>query len=196
MSESGHPRDEIQGEILHVYDDIQEADNQLPTWWVAVFLGTVAFAGVYWFAHLYHAQPTVAEDYRRSMDALQAAQAEALRNQPEVSAALLHSLASNAQAIAQGSAAFKQTCAPCHADRAQGNIGPNLTDNFWLHGGSGLEIHKTISEGVVAKGMPAWGAVLGENTVRNLTAFVLSLRGQNVPGKPAQGEPYVAEPGL
>lgn len=187
-------KDEIAGEIVHVYDGIEEADNQLPTWWVTVFLGSVAFAMAYWLGEeLYHARPSPAQQYAQNVAALRAAQAEAARNQPEVSAELLAALASNPQAVAAGAALFQQNCVACHADHAQGNIGPNLTDDFWLHGGSGLAIHTTISGGVLAKGMPAWGPVLGEGAVRNLTAFVVSLRGRNAPGKPPQGEPYLAE---
>jgi cytochrome c oxidase cbb3-type subunit 3 len=187
-------KDDIAGEILHVYDGIEEADNQLPLWWVAVFLGSIAFAMAYWLGtELYHARPSPAQEYAQNLASLRAAQADAARNQPEVSAELLASLANNPQAVAAGAVLFQQNCVACHADHAQGNIGPNLTDNFWLHGGSGLAIHTTIGGGVLAKGMPAWGAVLGEGAVRNLTAFVLSLRGRNAPGKAPQGEPYLAD---
>ncbi len=183
--------DEIQGDILHVYDGIEEADNQLPLWWVAVFLGSIAFAITYWLGvQVYHARPSPMESYEQNIAAIRAAQAEAARNQPQVTPELLATLAKNPEAVAAGAAVFKQNCIACHADHGQGNIGPNLTDNFWLHGGRGVDIHHTITEGVPAKGMPTWGPVLGEGTVRNLTAFVLSLRGRNLPGKPPQGEPY------
>ncbi|MEO6420141.1 MAG: c-type cytochrome, partial [Polyangiaceae bacterium] len=71
-----------------------------------------------------------------------------------------------------------------------GTIGPNLTDSYWIHGGAPDKIYATIHDGVLAKGMPAWGAQLGNSQVQSLTAFVLTLRDTNVAGgKPPQGEP-------
>jgi cytochrome c oxidase cbb3-type subunit 3 len=71
---------------------------------------------------------------------------------------------------------------PCHGDRAQGVIGPNLTDDHFLHGHSLLEVYQTVSEGVPAKGMPAWKMQLTPVQVRSLAAFVGSLRGTHAPG--------------
>ena len=61
-----------------------------------------------------------------------------------------------------------------------GVVGPNLTDDFWIHGGAPDKVLKTISAGVPDKGMPAWGPQLGADKVRAVTAYVISLRGTNV----------------
>jgi cytochrome c oxidase cbb3-type subunit 3 len=84
---------------------------------------------------------------------------------------------------------YQQNCATCHGAEGQGLIGPNLTDNAWLQGGKPVDIHKTIAQGSVAKGMPAWERTLGVERVRAVTAYVLTFKGRNVPGKPPQGEP-------
>ncbi len=76
--------------------------------------------------------------------------------------------------------------------KGQGKIGPILTDSLWLHGGTPLEIYQTVRDGVPSKGMPPWGPALGRASVLQLTAFVLSIRDSNVPGKPAEGQPVTA----
>ena len=74
-----------------------------------------------------------------------------------------------------------------------GNIGPNLTDNHWIHGGSPLTIHDTIRNGVPSASMPAWGAILGPNAVQQVAAYVVTLRNTDVPdGKAPQGEVWSA----
>ena len=74
---------------------------------------------------------------------------------------------------------FATNCAVCHRADAGGNIGPNLTDEYWLHGGSIAEINKTINLGVLDKGMPNWGKMLPPAQVNAVTAYVASLRGSN-----------------
>jgi cytochrome c oxidase cbb3-type subunit 3 len=82
-------------------------------------------------------------------------------------------------------------CVPCHRNDGGGNtIGPNLTDNFWLHGGAVKNVFSTVNTGFVEKGMPAWGKTMSQGDVRDVTFFVLSLQGTN-PANPKapQGEP-------
>jgi cytochrome c oxidase cbb3-type subunit III len=184
MSE-GRRTDEIQGEIVHVYDGIEEADNQLPLWWLFTFYFAIAFATLYWFYyHEFEISPGPADAY--------AAEVSARANRGgTVSAEMLDALARSTSEVGEGRSVFTAQCAVCHGARGEGNIGPNLTDDAWIHGGSPMEIHTTIAEGVMDKGMPSWGASLGPEAVRRATAYVLSLRNTNVPGKPAQGTPFV-----
>jgi cytochrome c oxidase cbb3-type subunit 3 len=91
-------------------------------------------------------------------------------------------------ALDRGAAVFKQNCLACHGDRGQGVVGPNLTDLYYLHGAKAKDIYQVIGTGVLEKGMPAWRTVLGGSKVQEVTAFVLSLRGKNVSGKPPQGK--------
>jgi cytochrome c oxidase cbb3-type subunit 3 len=103
--------------------------------------------------------------------------------------AVLAALVGNASAIASGQKVYQNTCASCHGPDGGGIIGPNLTDEFWLHGASAAEIHRTITEGVLDKGMPAWGKMLPPGDVENVTAYVASLRGTKPANpKPPQGE--------
>ena len=181
--------DEIQGEILHVYDDIEEADNNLPTWWLLTFYGAIAFGLVYWFYYqVYHVGESRREKYEQ---AVAAAEAE----KGVVSDESLNALALDASAVAAGNEIFAAQCVACHDTQAQGRegLGPNLTDNYWVHGGAPTDIHATVTNGVAAKGMPPWTPILGETGVNQVVAYVLTLRNTNVPGKSPEGEPW--EPG-
>ena len=80
----------------------------------------------------------------------------------------------------------------CHLATGGGSIGPNLTDNAWLHGGRPTQMYRTVLEGVAARGMPAWGAQLGEAKVQAAVAYLLTLRNTIVAGgKAPQGEASV-----
>jgi len=177
--------DHIQGEILHVYDGIEEADNALPLWWLWTFYGAILFAVGYWFVyHEFEAAPLPQEAYAIALQE---------RAGDEVDPELLAALANDPGAVQAGHDLFDEHCVVCHKERGEGNIGPNLTDAFWIHGGSAVNIHDTISEGVLSNGMPAWGQQLGSSNVQKLTAFVLSIRDTNVEGKEPQGERWTGE---
>lgn len=152
----------------HESDGIEEYDNPLPDWWLGLFVVTVIFAAVYpiWFHGTEgHTQVAAYE--------LEMAAAEVRWPQREALAAL----PTDPATIAAGEEIFLQTCASCHLADLTGKIGPNLIDDEWIHGGAGPDILKTISEGVAAKGMPAWGAILGPAKVEQVAAYVLSKQG-------------------
>jgi cytochrome c oxidase cbb3-type subunit 3 len=193
MADAERRTDALQGEIIHVYDGIEEADNSMPRWWLAVLFGTIGFAAAYWFGYeVYGLKPTPAAEFAARKVEIERAQLAAAANTPDMSEDALAALAKNPQAVAQGASVFKQNCAACHGDKGEGKIGPNLTDGFWLHGGATLAVHKTIRDGVPAKGMPPWGPVLGPDGVQRVAAFVLSIRNTRVPGREPQGDPESA----
>jgi cytochrome c oxidase cbb3-type subunit 3 len=181
MSE-GNRHDEIQGEIIHVYDGIEEADNELPLWWLFTFYGAVVFAVFYWF---YYEGFEVGDS---PMQAYTAELAASAGQGGEVTDESLEELATDSAAVAAGNDIFQSSCAACHRNDAGGMVGPNLTDPNWIHGGSPTDIHTTIRDGFPAASMPAWGAVLGPVAVQQVTAFVMSVRNTNVDGKEPQGE--------
>ncbi len=181
-------RDEIQGDIIHEYDGIEEADNQLPRWWLLTFYGAIAFAVGYWFYYeAYGMGPHQPEVFAEQL-------ASRASEGGTVSPETLVMLSQDSATVQQGREIFETNCVACHGDRAQGVIGPNLTDNAWLHGGAPESIYTTVREGVQTKGMPAWGPTLGPRPVQAVVAYILTLRDTNVEGgRPAQGDPY--EPG-
>lgn len=176
--------------VIHEYDGIQEADNALPNWWLAILFGTIAFGAVYWLsAESFKSTSSPGAAYKLEMERVAAAEAERLKSAGTVTDDGLLAMTKDPKSLDEGKAAFLSNCAPCHAANGGGGIGPNLTDSAWLHGGSPTRIYATIKEGFTAKGMPAWGGSLGEERVRLVAAYVVSLKNGNVPGgKPPQGE--------
>ena len=185
---AGDPADDAENLMDHEYDGILEYDNPMPGWWKALFWVTVVFSFgyVFWF-HVAGHGTSVAQEF--SEDVAQANAVAAARAMREtVSEGALEKLMADA-AMMQGAAGlFAERCKQCHGDQAQGIIGPNLTDRHWIHGrGTLMDIHGTVSGGVLAKGMPAWNKQLTPGELKQLVAYVGTLRGKNVPGKPPEG---------
>lgn len=158
----------------HAYDGIQEYDNPMPRWWVWVFWATIVFSILYFFDFTGKLKgPGRVKEYEQQM-------ADAARRWPQggpVDAAALLALASDQKVIAAGKAVFATNCTPCHGADGGGVIGPNLADEYWLHGGTLPDIYKTIDEGVLAKGMPNWGKMLKPEQVKAVAVYVKSLGG-------------------
>lgn len=171
--------------IVHTYDDIQEEDNHLPNWWLFILFTTMVFGFGYWLVfHTSKALPDPVTEYRADVEAIKKARLAANPMSDESIAALV----SDPAQIEEGKKVFASTCASCHAQQGEGLVGPNLTDKFWIHGNKPTEIARSVSDGFADKGMPPWGPVLGPDKVRKVSAFVLSLKGKNLPGKAPQGE--------
>lgn len=170
----------------HDYDGIREYDNPLPKWWLAILVVTIVFGYAYWMHyHVAKSGPLQIAEY----EAEQAEVAKKSAAIKPVTDELLLALTKDPQTLALGAQLFAQTCVPCHGTMAEGKIGPNLTDSYWLHGGKPTDILKTVAGGFIEKGMPAWQPTLGAERVRALAAFVVSKRNTNAPGgKEPQGE--------
>lgn len=191
---------EEQDKVVHEVDEIKEYDNQLPNWWLYTLYGAILFAAIYWFQYqVFRASKGPREQFTAEMAQVREAEqkAAAAERAKAPAAAELEALAKNADVVGKGKAIFTTNCAPCHnsASGAVGGglVGPNLTDDAWINGGSADAIYNTINNGGRAgKGMQPWGPVLQAEGVKNVAAFVLSLRGTNVAGgKGPEGEKYV-----
>lgn len=172
----------------HEYDGIKEYDNPLPRWWLLTFYATIFFAFGYWgYYHVLNLgfMPTQALAYENK-----AAEKKLNAVASSITEDKLLSMGKIPQDVEKGKAIFAQNCVACHGDRGQGGIGPNLTDSAWIHGDKAMDIRKTISHGVLEKGMTAWQSVLGDNKINEVVAFILSIRNSNIPGKEPQGSIY------
>ncbi len=189
-TDNNNERDTNSG-VIHEYDGIQECDNALPRWWLGILWSTIAFGAVYWLAaESFKATPSPGAAYRAEMEEIAAKEAEKMKALGSVNDESLATMAKDPKTVAEGQTVYTTTCAPCHAATGGGGIGPNLTDEFWLHGGAPTKVYGTIRDGYTAKGMPAWGPSLGEERVRTVAAYVLSLKNTKVAGgKAPQGEP-------
>lgn len=174
----------------HDYDGIREFDNRLPNWWLATLYATMVFAVGYWFHyHLFDGHPDQMSEYQAALDEQAMAAAARAKARGGVSDDSLKALAGVSTDVATGKATFTQFCVSCHGDKAQGLVGPNLTDKFWIHGGKPTDMLKTVTDGVASKGMPSWGPALGATKTEQVVAYLLTLRNTNVAGKEPQGEP-------
>lgn len=177
--------------LEHAYDGIREYDNPLPGWWSWIFAGTVAFAAMYGFYfHVVHRGATPEQTYKVALAEYdEKKEARAAAEAANVSEQTIANASHDPQQVERGAALFQQRCVSCHGDKAQGLIGPNLTDLRQIHGDSRMHIYQTIEKGVPGTAMLAWGEQLPQTDVLALATFVTTLRGANVAGKEPQGAP-------
>lgn len=172
----------------HEYDGIQEFDNPMPRWWVWIFWGTFYFAICYalWL-HVFMRGTPILEEYATDMGRYREEMAKREMGS-EVTEEGLQKLMANDAMMADARELFKLRCVQCHAESGKGLIGPNLTDDYWIHGqGKLLDIYGVVDGGVLSKGMPAWGKVLARIEVAKVAAFVGTLRGRHLAGKAPEG---------
>lgn len=173
----------------HFYDGIEEHDNMLPRWWLAILYGTIAFAFAYYGYYTFGPGPTLVQEYEREMQVVEFRDLAAKAANKALGEPELVSLVQQPERRTQGSGVYQSKCAACHGTQGGGGIGPNLTDAYWLHGGKLTEIARTVTEGVGDKGMPPWGPILSPDDVYSVVAYIRSIRGSNPAGaKPPQGE--------
>jgi cytochrome c oxidase cbb3-type subunit 3 len=163
----------------------------MPRWWVWIFWATIVFSVLYFLdvGGIGVGDGRIAQ-YERDVAAARALHPE---TGPAMSEAQLAALAKDPAAVALGKATFATNCAACHGADGGGVIGPNLADDYWLHGGSLGDIQRSVADGVLAKGMPAWGKMLKPDQLSAVVAYVVTLRGTK-PAKPKEPQGTLAAP--
>lgn len=176
----------------HEYDGIRERNLPPPGWTLVIFGATIVFSVAYWI-WFHGGGPGKTEDqrYKAEEQTWAAVRAEAAKRE-RVSEPMLATAAATDATVARGAALFQTTCVSCHGPQGAGLVGPNLTDDRQIHGSTRLDIFGTIRDGVPAKGMLAWGTMMPQPDLVALAAFVITLRGKNVAGKPPEGAPVSA----
>ena len=176
----------------HNYDGIIELDNSLPPWWVYMFYGTIIFAITYMIYFTYFDGPTQQMEYDTEV-------AQAIQKKNEFlkkTAALVDEtsvlILTDATALAKGKSGYITKCAACHGMNGEGLVGPNLTDDYWIHGGSIKDIFKTIKYGWPEKGMISWESQITPMEMQQISSFIITIKGTN-PANPKapQGIIYV-----
>ena len=182
----------------HDVDGIKEYDNPMPGWLLAMLWGALLFGILYLgYYGLSFGTGAASSQYRDEAIAKRAEVQAYFDKHPIVppAASALLAGAKSPEVLAKAQARFLKTCAPCHGEAAQGIIGPNLTDDSWLHGGQVLQIFSTIAKGVPAKGMPTWGRAIPAEELAGLVSYIRSLQGSNPPNaKPPEGMRVEPEP--
>lgn len=165
----------------HVYDGIEEYDNPMPAWWIKAFIFTIIFGIGYLIAYPGMGNWkgllgwTSQGQWQQEIDEANEKYGSVFA---QYSATPITELAKDAKAMKMAQRMFANNCSVCHGTDARGTFGfPNLTDNDWLFGGSPEQIKTTITDGRIGQ-MPSWGNVVGEEGVRELSAYVVSLSGR------------------
>jgi len=175
----------------HEYDGIHELDNSLPPWWKYGFYATILIGVVYiWY---YHAGggPGQIEEYTAEVEKGKQDVAEYLAKSANNVDENTVTLITDKSQLAGAETVFQSTCAACHAKDGGGGIGPNLTDAYWLHGGSVQDVFKSIKYGWQDKGMKSWKDDFPPKQIAELASYIKSLQGTHPAApKPPQGELY------
>jgi len=183
-------------QLDHNYDGIKELDNSLPPWWIYGFYCTILFAGVYLYRyHISKSAPLQVEEL--AVEKVEAERAKAAYMSTQANNVDESTIVYNPtpELLSEGKAIFTKNCVSCHGPEAQGaSIGPNLTDEYWLHKGGIKDIFKTIKNGVQEKGMIPWGQQLSNAQIAAAATFIKSLKDSH-PANPKapQGEKYEEE---
>lgn len=180
----------------HNYDGIQELDNNLPPWWVYGFYLTIAIGVVYmWYYHISDYGKSSREEYAIEMEEAKLSVENYLATQADRVDESNVTLLTDEADLAAGKEIFTELCVVCHLDHGGGSevsVGPNLTDKYWLHGGSIVDVFKTVKYGVPEKGMISWQDQLRPADMHQVSSYILSLQGTNPPdAKEPQGDLYV-----
>lgn len=188
---------QYEDKVLHELDGIKEYDNPMPGWLMAIWWGSLIFsAGYLMFYALAFGEGSMEAEYRQQTASdVAAVQAYFDANPlvPPTATALLAG-ARDAAVLDVGAARFTRSCAACHGEQAQGLIGPNLTDDRWLHGGSVEQVFQSVARGWPAKGMPPWGRAVSPEELAALVSYIRSVQGSQPPNpRPAEGDPFAPE---
>ncbi|MBL9210070.1 MAG: c-type cytochrome [Opitutaceae bacterium] len=172
----------------HTYDGIQEYDKRLPNWWLYTLYATIVFWVGYWsYYEWFRIGATGSETVTTEIARIEASRLSAAK----LDDASLWQMSRNPEFVEAGRTTYVANCGACHLASLRGKaespaaIGPDLTDTSWVHGGKPTEVYDLITKGVLTKGMPAWGPVLGAKKITEVTAYILS--------KHKEGEPIVIE---
>jgi len=176
---------EAQVATNHEYDGIKELDNRLPPWWLYGFYATIVFGAIYLFRFYFLDMPTQAEEFQAEM--------QQAKEEVQVYLASLDNLIDEnnvtlSDAIADlnaGKVIFEQNCSVCHAADGGGGVGPNFTDQYWIHGGDMPSIFKTVKYGVPSKGMISWETQLSPKKMQQVASYIYMMEG-TTPANPKE----------
>lgn len=179
----------------HSYDGIMELDNKAPAWFQFLFYITIVFAAIYMVNfHVLKKDNLMIDEYIQEMTAAQHEKDLLMKSGGfinETNVTILNS----PEDIKAGKEIFTLNCVSCHGSLGEGTVGPNLTDDYWIHGGGIKNVFATISNGVPAKGMISWKAQLNPKQIQQTASYVLTLHGTKPPnGKAPEGNIYKEEP--
>ncbi len=164
----------------HEADGIKELDNNLPRWWVWLFYLSIIFAFIYMgYYHVFHIGKLQAAEYETEWKQGEAIKVAALTKFEATLGSLTPS--KDSTVLNQGAQVYTTYCSPCHRPDGGGLVGPNLTDDYWIHGSNYVDNLKTIINGVPEKGMLTWKGILKPSDIQAVASYIYTLRGTKPP---------------
>jgi len=187
MSQNPTPPPADQDLRPHSYDGIQEFNRRLPNWWLFTLYATIVFWVGYWsYYEWFRVAPEGPQSVERQMAQIEAARMAGAA-MSHLDDASLWAMSRNPVFVEEGRKVFTANCIPCHLASLRGKsenptaIGVDLTDPVWIHGGHPTDVYRTVTQGVLAKGMPTWGPVLGPKRIVQAVAYVMSHHREGEP---------------
>lgn len=173
----------------HNYDGIQELNHPLPGWWNVLFYAGIVFGLGYWTYYTFLGGKTLRDELSIEMSVVKEAQTE-YKLLTEAYKPEMFEQFNKPENMEQALAVFTDNCLQCHAENGRGDVGPNLTDDYWLVStGTPETNYKIVYYGSEENGMPAWGEVLSSEEIYQALVYVNSLKNTFHPeGKEPQGE--------
>ncbi|HAN79801.1 MAG TPA: hypothetical protein DCQ31_19585 [Bacteroidales bacterium] len=175
------------------FDGIKEFDNPTPPWFTYLFYVTIVFSAIYWFHyHVFDAGISQDQEYLNEV-AQYEAQKLANAQDSTKTKAIAEVLTSEADLEAGAKIYAANNCAACHGLNGEGNqVGPNLTDEYWIVSNKFADVTNTIKTGRITKGMTPYESILNEQQIAQVSSYILvKLKGTNPPNaKASQGEKF------
>ena len=180
-------------DLGHNYDGIRELDNRLPPWWLYGFYLCIVFSVIYLYRfHVTHSAPSSSQELQIAMTVADAEKEEYLKHAANKVDENTVTYLSDAASLNEGKKIFSTICAACHMADGGGSVGPNLTDDYYLHGGNIKDLFKTIKYGWPEKGMKSWKDDYSAVQIAQIASYVKSLHGTK-PSKPKEPQGTIYE---
>lgn len=178
--------------LEHDYDGIHELNHPLPSWWSGMWILSFIFCIPYFMYYVMMDGPTLLDEYKKDMEVINQMKEVAAKDGANFDLEEYNAWIAANDGVNKGKVVYEENCLSCHAENGRGDIGPNLTDKYWLNvkGHVGADtIYPIVFKGVEENGMPAWGEILSKEDISSVISYVLTLQGTNPPeAKEAQGE--------
>jgi cytochrome c oxidase cbb3-type subunit 3 len=179
-------------ELDHEYDGIKELDHPLPRWWLITFWGGIVFAVIYYIYYSVMQLGSLQQEYEKELVAHRTIREKYMEKLSVFNNDKFMSYVKSEDMISVGKEIYNANCLSCHAKDGAGDIGPNLTDKFWMFAeGTPETVYPFIISGNPTGGMPSWGDKLEENDIYAILSYVMSLQGKtHAKAKEEQGDEY------
>jgi cytochrome c oxidase cbb3-type subunit 3 len=179
--------------FAHSFDsNIRELDNKIPPWFNLLFYGTIVFSAIYMLNyHVLGSGNVMLDEYAEEIRIANEKREELIRTGAFINENTVTVL-TDENSLISGKKIYDVNCIPCHGPDGGGTVGPNLTDEYWIHGGGIKNVFRIVKEGVPVKGMIAWKTLLNPRQIQEVSSYVLKLQGTKPPaGKPPEGNIWI-----